>query len=59
MFLLNSFLRSTIRFVIISLMAIAMVLGWNAIAHSQIPSLSTAASEDPHQPPRGVTRLGL
>lgn len=59
MFLLNSFLRSTIRFVIISLMTIAIVLGSNAIAHSQIPSLSTAASEDPHQPPKGVTRLGL
>ncbi|MBN4000670.1 MAG: mechanosensitive ion channel family protein [Nostoc sp. LPT] len=36
-----------------------MVLGWSAIAHSQLPSLPTAASNDPHKPPSGVTRLGM
>ncbi|MBE8965533.1 mechanosensitive ion channel family protein [Nostocales cyanobacterium LEGE 12452] len=36
-----------------------MVLGWSAIAHSQLPSLPTAASNDPHKPPNGVTRLGM
>ncbi len=59
MFLFNRFLRSTIRFALISLMAIAMVFGSNAIAHGQLPSLSTAASKDPRQPPNGVTRLGV
>ncbi|OYD89632.1 hypothetical protein CDG77_18515 [Nostoc sp. 'Peltigera membranacea cyanobiont' 213] len=36
-----------------------MVLGWSAIAHSQLPSLPTAASNDPRQAPSGVTRLGM
>ncbi|MDF5709329.1 MAG: mechanosensitive ion channel family protein [Nostoc sp. S4] len=41
------------------MITIALVLGWSAIAHSQLPSLPTAASNDPHQPPKGVTRLGM
>ncbi|MEH1860570.1 MAG: mechanosensitive ion channel family protein [Nostoc sp.] len=44
---------------LVSMMTIAMVLGWSAIAHSQLPSLPTAASNDPHKPPSGVTRLGM
>ncbi|MEH2420136.1 MAG: hypothetical protein V7K48_04090 [Nostoc sp.] len=59
MFLFNRFLHSIIRFVLVSVMTIAMVLGWSAIAHSQLPSLPTAASNDPHKPPSGVTRLGM
>ncbi|MEH2153334.1 mechanosensitive ion channel family protein [Nostoc sp.] len=59
MFLFNRFLHSIIRFVLVSVMTIAMVLGWSAIAHSQLPSLPTAASNDPRQPPSGVTRLGM
>ncbi len=59
MFLFNRFLHSVIRFVLVSVMTIAMVLGWSAIAHSQLPSLPTAASNDPHKPPSGVTRLGM
>ncbi|MEH2260827.1 mechanosensitive ion channel family protein [Nostoc sp.] len=59
MFLFNRFLHSIIRFVLVSVMTIALVLGWSAIAHSQLPSLPTAASNDPHQPPKGVTRLGM
>ncbi|MDZ8087383.1 MAG: mechanosensitive ion channel family protein [Nostoc sp. DedQUE12b] len=59
MFLFNRFLHSIIRFVLVSVMTIAIVLGWSAIAHSQLPSLPTAASNDPHQPPKGVTRLGM
>ncbi|QMS89213.1 mechanosensitive ion channel family protein [Nostoc edaphicum CCNP1411] len=39
-------------------MTIAIVLGWSAIAHSQLSSSPTAASNDPHKPPKGVTRLG-
>ncbi|WP_292857077.1 mechanosensitive ion channel family protein [Nostoc sp. LPT] len=59
MFLFNRFLHSIIWFVLVSVMTIAMVLGWSAIAHSQLPSLPTAASNDPHKPPSGVTRLGM
>lgn len=59
MFLFNRFLHSVIRFVLVSVMTIAMVLGWSAIAHSQLPSLPTADSNDPHKPPSGVTRLGM
>lgn len=59
MFLFNRFLYSIIRFVLVSVITIAVVFGWSAIAHSQLPSLPTAASNDPHQPPNGVTRLGM
>ncbi|AVH63239.1 mechanosensitive ion channel family protein [Nostoc sp. 'Peltigera membranacea cyanobiont' N6] len=59
MFSFNRFLHSIIRFVLVSVMTIAMVLGWSAIAHSQLPSLPTAASNDPRQAPSGVTRLGM
>ncbi|MEH2452991.1 mechanosensitive ion channel family protein [Nostoc sp.] len=44
---------------LVSVITIAVVFGWSAIAHSQLPSLPTAASNDPHQPPNGVTRLGM
>lgn len=43
---------------LVSVMTIAIVFGWSAIAHSQLPSSPTAASNDPHKPPKGVTRLG-
>ncbi|MEH2203758.1 MAG: mechanosensitive ion channel family protein [Nostoc sp.] len=59
MFLFNRFFHSIIQFVLVSVMTLAMVLGWSAIAHSQLPSLPTAASNDPHKPPKGVTRLGM
>ncbi|MEH1865362.1 MAG: mechanosensitive ion channel family protein [Nostoc sp.] len=58
MFLFNRFLHSIIRFVLVSVMTIAIVFGWSAIAHSQLSSSPTAASNDPHKPPKGVTRLG-
>ncbi|MEH2041448.1 hypothetical protein [Nostoc sp.] len=54
----NRLQRLTIRFVLIIVVTIAMVFGWGAIAHSQLPSSPTAASNDPHKPPKGVTRLG-
>ncbi|MGV0106496.1 Mechanosensitive ion channel protein MscS [Nostoc sp. DSM 114160] len=54
----NRLQRLTIRFVLIIVVTIAMVFGWGAIAHSQLPSLPTAASNNPHKPPKGVTRLG-
>ncbi|WP_445627464.1 mechanosensitive ion channel domain-containing protein [Nostoc sp. DSM 114167] len=54
----NRLQRLTIQFVLIIVVTIAMVFGWGAIAHSQLPSLPTAASNNPHKPPKGVTRLG-
>lgn len=54
----NRLQRLTIRFVLIIVVTIAMVFGWGAIAYSQLPSSPTAASNDPHKPPKGVTRLG-
>ncbi|MEH2203223.1 MAG: mechanosensitive ion channel family protein [Nostoc sp.] len=54
----NRLQRLTIRFVLIIVVTIAMVFGWGAIAHSQLPSSPTAASNDPHKPPKGITRLG-
>ncbi|MDZ7991710.1 MAG: mechanosensitive ion channel domain-containing protein [Nostoc sp. EfeVER01] len=54
----NRLQRLTIRFVLIIVVTIAMVFGWGAIAHSQLASSPTAASNDPHKPPKGVTRLG-
>lgn len=54
----NQFRRLTIRFVLISLVTIALVLGWSAISHSQLPSVATDASNNSLNPPDGVTRSG-
>jgi len=51
-------LRVTIRFVLISLMTIALVLGWGAIAQSQLPSLPTGDDKHSFNPPEGVIRHG-
>ncbi|XGV97891.1 MAG: mechanosensitive ion channel family protein [Leptolyngbya sp. BL-A-14] len=51
-------LRSTKRFVLIGLMTIALVLGWGAIAQSQLPSLPTGDDHHSFNPPEGVTRHG-
>jgi moderate conductance mechanosensitive channel len=51
--------RLKIRFVWVGLLTIALVMGWSAIAHGQLPSLPTADSNDPHNPPTGVTRMGV
>ena len=59
MFVFNRFRCLIIRFVLISLLTIALVIGWGEIAHSQMPSLPTAASDDPRKPPSGVTRFGV
>ncbi|BAZ37016.1 hypothetical protein NIES4101_29370 [Calothrix sp. NIES-4101] len=59
MLFFNHLRHFTIRFLLTSLLTIALVIGWSAIAHSQLPSLPTAASDDPRQPPDGVTRLGV
>lgn len=59
MFLFNRFLRLTIiRFVLSSLVTIVLVVGCATIAHSQLPSLPTAARNDPRKPPSNVTRIG-
>lgn len=46
------------RFVLIICMTIVLVLGWGAIAHSQLPSLPTAAGNNSLNSPDGVTRSG-
>jgi len=58
MFQFNRFLRLAIRFALISLVTIAVVVGWSEITYTQLPSLPTASSNDPLKPPRDVTRLG-
>ncbi len=58
LFKINRFCYSSIRFVLISLIAIALVIGGGAIAHSQLPGIPTNSSKDPLKPPQGVTRQG-
>lgn len=58
MFSFNQFRRLTIRFGLIILMTIALVLGWSAIAQSQLPSLPTGAANNSFNPPSGVNRHG-
>ncbi|MUG91360.1 mechanosensitive ion channel [Scytonema sp. UIC 10036] len=59
MFSFIRYLRLTIRFVSIALVTLALVLNWGTIAHSQLPSLPTGTSNDPHKSPSSVTRLGV
>uniref|UniRef100_A0A832H1M5 Mechanosensitive ion channel family protein n=1 Tax=Oscillatoriales cyanobacterium SpSt-402 TaxID=2282168 RepID=A0A832H1M5_9CYAN len=58
MFPFNRFLRLTIQFVLICFVTIALVISWDAIAHSQLPAISTDASNNPLNPPDGVIRSG-
>lgn len=58
MFLLDRCLRLTIRFVLISLMTLALVLSGSAIAHSQLPALPTGAGNRSFNAPDGVSRHG-
>ncbi|MEH2367521.1 hypothetical protein [Nostoc sp.] len=44
----NRLQRLTIRFVLIIVVTIAMVFGWGAIAHSQLPSLPWDISNVSH-----------
>ncbi|WP_225886900.1 mechanosensitive ion channel family protein [Nodosilinea nodulosa] len=53
----RQFYRLTMRFGVISLMALALVLGSGAIALGQLPSLPTATSSA-FSPPDGVSRHG-
>ncbi|PZV15288.1 MAG: hypothetical protein DCF20_10925 [Pseudanabaena sp.] len=59
MFLFKRLRRLIIRFVLISLLAIALVISWSELAHSQLPSLPTLDSANSHKPPSGVTRIGV
>lgn len=58
MFSFQRFRRLTIRFVLLSLMTIALVLSWGAIAQSQIPSLPTGAGKPSFNAPDEVSRYG-
>ncbi|MBW4583533.1 MAG: mechanosensitive ion channel family protein [Tildeniella nuda ZEHNDER 1965/U140] len=55
---LQRFRRLTIRFGFISLMTIVLVLGWSAIAQSQLPSLPSGAANNSFNPPSEVSRHG-
>jgi len=52
------FHRLTVRFGLISLMTIVLVLGWGAIAQSQLPSLPSGAANNAFNPPSEVSRHG-
>jgi len=51
-------LRSAIRLVLVSLLTFMVVVGWGAIAHSQLPALPTGAAESGPNLPSGVSRHG-
>ena len=55
--------QTTLRFTLICVFTVSVVLGWTFTgwvppAQSQLPSLPTASSKDPTQPPQEVTRSG-
>ena len=54
----NQFRRSIIRFGLTCCLAIAFVLTWGAIAHSQLPAVSSDGSQRALNPPDGVIRAG-
>ncbi|MBE9227780.1 mechanosensitive ion channel family protein [Phormidium sp. LEGE 05292] len=51
-------LLRVIRFTLIGVFTLSLIIGWNLPVQSQIPSLPTAASTNPMQPPPNVTRIG-
>lgn len=51
-------LLRVIRFALIGVFTLSLIIGWNLPAQSQIPSMSTAASTNPMQPPDNITRIG-
>ncbi|OKH32485.1 hypothetical protein NIES2119_26080 [[Phormidium ambiguum] IAM M-71] len=46
------------HFTLLSVFTLSFIIGWNFPAQSQIPSMSTAASTNPMQPPANVRRIG-
>jgi small-conductance mechanosensitive channel len=56
--LMHRLSRTMIRFALISLCTTCWVLGWGAIAHSQLPSLPSGAANSAFSPPAGVSRQG-
>ncbi|UBF24852.1 mechanosensitive ion channel family protein [Kovacikia minuta CCNUW1] len=50
--------RLTIQFGVISLITIVLVLGWGAIAQSQLPALPSGAANNAFNPPADVSRHG-
>lgn len=51
-------LMRVIHFTLLSVFTLSFIIGWNFPAQSQIPSMSTAASTNPMQPPANVRRIG-
>ncbi len=55
--------QAVLRFTLICVFTVSAILGWTLVgwvppAQSQLPSLPTATSNDPTQPPQQVTRSG-
>lgn len=57
-FLSYRWFQTVIRYFLIGVLTFSLCIGWNIPAQSQIPSLPTAASNNPMQPPEGVSRVG-
>lgn len=51
-------LQRVIRFALIGVLTFSLCIGWTLPAQSQMPSLPTAAFNNPMQPPKGVNRIG-
>ncbi|MFB2836115.1 mechanosensitive ion channel family protein [Floridanema evergladense] len=57
-FLSYRWFQTVIRCFLICVFTLSLCIGWTVPAQSQIPSLPTAASNNPMQPPEGVSRVG-
>lgn len=51
-------LLRVIHLTLLGVFTLSFIIGWNFPAQSQIPSMSTAASTNPMQPPANVRRIG-
>ncbi|MGA9379483.1 MAG: mechanosensitive ion channel family protein [Phormidium sp.] len=58
MLLSSRFFQRVIHFALIGIFTVSLCIGWTLPAQSQMPSLPTAASNNPMQPPDGVSRMG-
>ena len=54
----SRFFQKVIRFALIGIFTLSLCIGWTIPAQSQMPSLPTAASSNPMQPPDSITRIG-
>ncbi|MFB2895242.1 mechanosensitive ion channel family protein [Aerosakkonemataceae cyanobacterium BLCC-F50] len=57
-FLSYRWFQTVIRCFLICVFTFSLCIGWNLPAQSQLPSISTAASTNPMEPPPNVRRIG-